>query len=392
MAQRRWPAAAAAAPGGGLHPGARTCAISIGPKARGATWARRAAGRRAAGRARLAGRQGAARAAAANMATKTGKQLELTTKERGPGRRPHALREGAQHAHDTAPMAAGAAFGRLQRAIRHAARVDGMLEVEAAPMAAPGSERREKRRNLAAFWLLGLLNNSGVHYDAIESIGRALCCSWCTRHCRRCLPPPLSPMLNCICCPTCPRCAQPTWSCWQARIAFQRRRWAWCIWRRWGRRCCARPGEDTCRVHFRARSLHLGADEACDAAPVNNAAVCHWCPTASAVHAGCTRRSARHAPLLPLLLQRSLLVPPGAIPHPHASGGTPDGSQLHHRCCCPAGMGHPARETVCAVRATHLQHATVPCNSLDGGPPHAAIPASKCASHPPLVLHWCVLF
>ncbi len=28
-------------------------------------------------------------------------------------------------------------------------------------MAPPWSERREKRRNLAAFWLLGLLNNSG---------------------------------------------------------------------------------------------------------------------------------------------------------------------------------------------------------------------------------------
>ena len=33
-----------------------------------------------------------------------------------------------------------------------------MLEIEAAPMAALGGERK---RNLAAFWLLGLLNNSG---------------------------------------------------------------------------------------------------------------------------------------------------------------------------------------------------------------------------------------
>lgn len=54
----------------------------------------------------------------------------------------------------------------------------------------------------------------------------------------------------------------------------------------------------------------------------------------------------------------------------------------------------PERECVlCVPPICSMQQCLATC--LMAGPPHAAIPAPKCpnvASHPPLVLHWCVLF
>lgn len=38
---------------------------------------------------------------------------------------------------------------------------------------------------------------------------------------------------------------------------------------------------------------------------------------------------------VPCLLQRTVLVPPGSLPHPHASRGSAHGGQLHHRWVLP---------------------------------------------------------
>lgn len=187
----------------------------------------------------------------------------------------------------------------------------------------------EKTRNLAAWWLLGLLNNAGERRERLAAVGRLASCHCCC---------PVAPALTASCHLGWP--CSPPFAAYVIMLAGANEVSAAAVGLVY---LCAVGPSMLCKARsVAALAVHPqssvqqslpAAGKGCP--PLQLAA--GGCPLAALQVAPTSRLAQRLPPPLPPCgcctpdPQRAVLVPPCAVHDPNACGGAAHGGQLHHR-------------------------------------------------------------